>query len=129
MTNFMEDKEILTKITSCKSVEEFKSLGKEMGYDLTDEEAKAYFEKFTKTGELTDDELLQVAGGKPTHLEAEEYLRRTTKCPKCGARGDKLDFNSPCIFDMKWVYYPFVHCKNCNHTFKTRMIRIKIEKV
>ena len=59
----MENIEIVSKIKNCKTIEELKTLGKEIGYELTDEEAKFYFDKLTKSGELTDDELNSVSGG------------------------------------------------------------------
>lgn len=59
----MEDKEMITKLKSCKTVEEIKTSGKEIGYELTDEEAKAFLEKFSKNDELSDDELSNVTGG------------------------------------------------------------------
>ena len=59
----MENREIFTKIKNCQTIEELKTIGKEIGYELTDEEAKAYFEKLSKEGELNDDELDSVTGG------------------------------------------------------------------
>ena len=59
----MEDKEIITKLKSCKTVDELKTVGKEIGYELTDDEAKNYLERFAKSGELSDNELSSVSGG------------------------------------------------------------------
>ena len=59
----MEDKEIIEKIKKCKTVEELKTFGNEIDYSLTDEEAKEFFEKLSKCGELSDDELTNVNGG------------------------------------------------------------------
>ena len=59
----MDDKEIMGKLKACKNVDELKAVGKEIGYELTDEEAKKYFEKLSKSGELSDDELDLVSGG------------------------------------------------------------------
>lgn len=59
----MEDKEINLKLKACKTVEELKAFAKEIGYELTDEEAVAYFKKLTESGELSDDELSNVSGG------------------------------------------------------------------
>ena len=55
--------ELETKIKNCKTVEELKAVGKEIGYELTDEEAQGYLEQFSKSSELTDDELSNVSGG------------------------------------------------------------------
>ena len=59
----MQDKEINSKLKACKTAEELKTVAKEIGYELTDEEAKNYFEKIQKSGELSDDELSNVTGG------------------------------------------------------------------
>ena len=48
-----------------KTVEELAAVAKENGFELTAEEAKTYFDQLNpKTGELNDDELDNVAGGK-----------------------------------------------------------------
>lgn len=59
----MEDKEINLKLKECKTAEELKAFAKEIGYELTDEEAQDYFGKIQKSGELSDDELDLVSGG------------------------------------------------------------------
>lgn len=59
----MEDKEINYKLKDCKTAEELKTVAKEIGYELTDEEANAYFKQFAASGELGDDELSNVTGG------------------------------------------------------------------
>ena len=59
----MEEKEIINKLKSCKTVDELKTVAKEIGYELTDEEAQSYFEKLSMIGELSDDELGSVSGG------------------------------------------------------------------
>ncbi len=58
------EKELILKAKKTKTVEELMSLAKENGTELTEEEAKKYFEQLhPKTGELSDDELDNVAGG------------------------------------------------------------------
>lgn len=59
----MQDKEIITKLKSCKTVDELKTVGKEIGYELTDDEAKNYLDSFAKSGEISDNELSSVSGG------------------------------------------------------------------
>ncbi len=59
----MENKELLEKAKQANSPEELLALAKENDYDLDEEGAKAYFEQLHKTGELSDDELDNVAGG------------------------------------------------------------------
>ena len=55
-------KEQIEKAKNCKTIEEFKSLAKAEGLNLTEEEAKKYFQA-TRVGELNDDELNAIAGG------------------------------------------------------------------
>ncbi len=56
---------LLEKAKNAKSAEELVTLAKENGIELTAEEAKTYFAKLNaKAGELADDELGDVAGGK-----------------------------------------------------------------
>lgn len=47
-----------------KTAEELLTIAKENGIDMTKEQAKEYFAELHKTGELTDDELGAVVGGK-----------------------------------------------------------------
>ena len=58
------DKELLAKAKEAKNPEELITLAKEKGTELTAESAKMYFDLLhPKTGELSDDELDNVAGG------------------------------------------------------------------
>lgn len=55
--------EQITKAKAAKSVEKLLALAKENGMELTEEEAKNYFEQWHKEGELSEEELDNVAGG------------------------------------------------------------------
>ena len=56
--------ELIAKAKQAKTPEEPMTLAKENGIELTEESAKAYFNQLNpKTGELSDDELDNVAGG------------------------------------------------------------------
>ncbi len=59
----MDHKEMFEKAKEAKSVEELMSLAKENGMELSKESATAYFEEMHKSGELSDEELDNVAGG------------------------------------------------------------------
>ena len=62
MENF--NQELLEKAKQTKSVEELAALAKENGMEMTEEEAAAYYAQLHPTsGELSDDELDNVAGG------------------------------------------------------------------
>ena len=56
--------EMIEKAKAAKSVDELLALAKENEIELTEEEAKAYFEQLNpKSGELSDEDLDSVAGG------------------------------------------------------------------
>ena len=58
------NEELLAKAKEAKNPDELMSLAKENGIELTEESAKAYFNKLhPKTGELSDSELDNVSGG------------------------------------------------------------------
>ena len=58
------NKELLAKAKEMKTPEELMALAKENGIELTEESAAAYFDRLhPQTGELSDDELDNVAGG------------------------------------------------------------------
>ena len=55
--------ELLEKAKQAGTAEEIFSLAKANGVELTEEDAKEYFEQLHKSGELSDEELDSVAGG------------------------------------------------------------------
>ena len=57
------NKELLEKAKQANSPEELLALAKENDVEFTREQAEAYFEQMNKSGELSDDELDNVAGG------------------------------------------------------------------
>ena len=55
--------EFFEKAKKASSTQELLSLAKENGIEVTEEEAAAYFAQMKKNGELSDEELDNVAGG------------------------------------------------------------------
>ena len=55
--------EQMERVASCQSAEELQALAKAEGYELTDEEAEAYFTELNDV-HVSDDDLDAVAGGK-----------------------------------------------------------------
>lgn len=98
----MMNEEMIAKAKEAKSVEELMALAKENGIELTEEDAKMYFEQLNaKKGELSDDELDNVSGGMRGAAAATPCPKCKTqgrytgsgneyKCPKCGCRWDSL---------------------------------------
>ena len=66
-------KELLEKAKAAKSAEELLALAKNEGIELTAEQAAKAFAELNKTGELSDEELDNAAGGG---------------CPKVGTGGN-----------------------------------------
>ena len=63
MENSNRHHELIQKAKSAKTCQELYSLAREMGMEVSEEEAKVYFEQLHKTGELAENELDNVAGG------------------------------------------------------------------
>ena len=61
MKNFTT--KLIEKSKAAKSTEELLALAKENNVELTEEEAKTYFEQLNASGAVSDDELEAVAGG------------------------------------------------------------------
>ena len=56
-------KELMAKAQACETPEELMKLAKENGYDLTKEQAEAFFAE-GGTVDLSDEDMAKVAGGK-----------------------------------------------------------------
>jgi len=70
-------KEIIAKARACKTEEELKALAKENGIEIPDEEVKQFVAENAE-GELADDELEAVSGGRACKRNAHDivYWRR-----------------------------------------------------
>ena len=87
--------ELIAKAKAAKSAEELLALAKENNVELTEEEAKTYFEQLNANGTVSDDELGAVAGGGflglscPSEDEAQEKVvngrTNARTCPHCRA--------------------------------------------
>ena len=100
----MENKltpELLEKAKLAKSAEELIALAKENGAQLSAEEANTYFTKLnSKTGELADDELDNVAGGGCTDsgvVEVDSWSRCSYfVCAICNDEDPNCQFVKRC---------------------------------
>ena len=57
------NEEMIKAIKEANSAEELRATAKENEIELTEEQAKEYFDRFHTSGELSDEELTSVAGG------------------------------------------------------------------
>ena len=83
--------ELVEKAKAAKSAEELLALAKENNVELTEAEAKTYFEQLNANGAVSDDELDVVAGGcdlfsdKARKIISGAKIRFISgfKCPEC----------------------------------------------
>ena len=83
--------ELIAKAKAAKSAEELLALAKENNVEMTEEQAKIYFEQLNANGTVSDDELELVAGGcdlfsdKARKIISGAKIRFISgfKCPEC----------------------------------------------
>ena len=110
MTNLTP--EMIEKAKAVKSAEELLTLAKENNVEMTADEAAKYFAQLNpKSGELSDDDLDNVAGGaggcsNDNRVQNGDRVRVITgaTCPKCGGTIGHAELDP--IFE--------VHCENCS---------------
>ncbi len=121
--------ELIEKAKQAKSSEELITLAKENGIDISNDEAEEYFERLNNSGELSDEELDNVAGGcgggapderlSVTKLYSCEYF----VCADChiwvpAKRGDHLWQFHNCNSDPNHQVY--VGCEYCKYLDSSR---------
>lgn len=107
------DDKMIEKAKTAKSAEELQILAKENGYELTEEQAKAYYEHFNvKEGELSDDELDNVSGGS---CYASDGRMITTLLNDCDGKHFvcKVCGSSELVLQQNFDAYYYT-CVNCN---------------
>ena len=115
--NFTQEQ--LTKAKAAKSAEELLALAKENGLELTEEEAKNYFEQWHKEGELADEELNNVAGGACYSSGVwgpNGYQKYAVVSPLCeGGKdcADKIGYNRDVDDNNRFPFY----CCDCTQYF------------
>ena len=119
------DKKVFEKMKNVKSAEELLALAKENGVEMTEESAKAYYELMQvqiKTGELSDEELDNVAGGGCFKSDGRAITTPYSSCEhfccsECGGgRMPGCDDNYVCTMYQKhttWGDNAF--CKRCKY--------------
>ena len=99
------NKELLAKAKETKTPEELLALAKENGAELTEESAKAYFDRLhPQTGELSDSELDNVAGGG-CHNGGRLVVSAMNYCDEWRCKDDG---------SMSYLNVLFVECNTCH---------------
>ena len=85
--------ELIAKAKAAKSAEELFALAKENNVEMTEEQAKIYFEQLSANGAVSDDELDAVAGGGLLGISCpgdSEYENNPVdyRCPYCNSKID-----------------------------------------
>lgn len=122
------DEQTVEQAKQAKSAEELLALAKENGIEMTPEEATAYFEKLNPvSGELSDEELVNVAGGgcgcnkelKWPKVGDLVLLKKSRQyCPACGS--DHAYVEARGSLATKQINRNFtVRCTVCGKVYET----------
>ncbi len=113
--------EQIAKAKEAKSIEELVALAQESGIAMTQEEATKYFTELNKNGELTDEELGAVAGGKGNSgLKEINISSANPCCPACGENLFKVvNSNSrPVTYTDEKGEYNLYGCTKCKERYR-----------
>lgn len=102
--------ELIAKVKAAQSAEELLALAKENSVELTEEEAKTYFEQLNTNGAVSDDELENVAGGgficdllglsRQPETGVDKFVDMTPgRCPNCNRTTDYGEPSLPKVED------------------------------
>ncbi|MBQ5794187.1 MAG: hypothetical protein IIW17_09230 [Clostridia bacterium] len=78
--------ELIEKAKAAKSAEELLALAKENNVELTEQEAKTYFEQLNQNDTVSDDDLEMISGGgcpEDDDSTEKEDKPNTEPCPYC----------------------------------------------
>ena len=119
--------ELIAKAKATKSAQELLALAKENNVEMTEEQAKIYFEQLNANGTVSDEVLNFVAGGSCPNNEEVTYefgeiVCLKLPCTNCGYRFGryvKTGTTGGC----------FVDCVNCHEHIRVSNIYDGIEKL
>ena len=110
----MFNEEMIKKIRGLGSPEELIELGKENGFAISKETAEKYFNSLHGSGEISDEELENTAGGCGGGYSPSIYKQ----CPECGTNIAMKDFHDVKVIVSDEVLhqwgYPTGVCPKCN---------------
>lgn len=119
----MMNEEMILKAKEAKSAQELHALAKQNGVEMTEESAEAYYQQLRKSGEISDDELDNVAGGWCYH-DGNRVVTAITPactdwvCDKCGAKSELKDEGKRYCSNMFAHEEKFIfqcYCSNCKY--------------
>ena len=118
--------EMIEKAKVAKTADELLEIAKANGVEMTLDEATTYFAQLNpKSGELTDDDLDNVAGGACSRTDSNLYAQDGDRvrvitgetCPKCGGTVGRV-----------WLYCGgHVICESCPETLIASFANAKLE--
>lgn len=86
---------LMAKARQAKSVEELLALAKENEIELSEDEAREHFEMINRSGELSDDELDNVAGGGCHYKDGRLVVTHGNSCNQWACQYCGKDFHWP----------------------------------
>ena len=101
------NKELFAKAKEAKSAEELLALAEENNIEISEKDAKGFFEQINASGELADDELDSVAGG------GDCFTSHRPPCPKCGSGAVKEQYTN----NMR-SYFKGYYCCSCHNIWR-----------
>ena len=119
----MMNEEMILKAKEARSAQELYALAKQNGIEMTEESAEAYYQQLRKIGEISDDELDNVAGGWCYH-DGNRVVTAITPactdwvCDKCGAKSELKDEGKRYCSNMFAHEEKFIfqcYCSNCKY--------------
>ena len=121
--------ELIEKAKTAKSAEELLALAKANNVDITEEEAKTYFEQLNANGAVSDDELDAVAGGgscpSDEEFKAGDLVQAIDGmgCQHCGC---KTGVVSVCLTRP---IYAYVKCTKCERVMFSGFDKDNLKKI
>lgn len=117
-------KELIEKAKNAKSIDEIKEIAKENNLEINDKEAQIVFNKFHSNGELSEEELDNVAGGQcvpessgltPKYKVGDEVIY--VNCPTVSCTVVKVDpTRYECTVWFHKVYFFNYQCRGYGAT-------------
>ena len=122
--------ELIAKAKAAKSAQELLELAKANNVELTEEEAKTYFEQLNANGAVSDDELDVVAGGCGETYKVGTKVRFTdgTMCPKCRSTFGIVALNTSMAIGPGGGGN-FVKCAHCATTILNSVDESRLEVI